>query len=110
MKGIISIDGGGTKSEILIVTVDGIVRYKALVGASNPNDIGMENAFNNLNSGLKRALSFSVINNTEIMAIFLGIAGIEFGDSINVLKDKLIESLNFSSLYVDGDLATGITK
>ena len=40
------------------------------------------------------------------MAIFLGIAGIEFGDSINVLKDKLIESLNFSSLYVDGDLAS----
>jgi N-acetylglucosamine kinase-like BadF-type ATPase len=106
MKGIISVDGGGTKSEILIVLSDGKVIYKDIVASSNPNDIGMENAFNNLNLGLKRALSFSVINNTEIMAIFLGIAGIEFGDSINVLKDKLIKSLDFPSLYVNGDLAS----
>ena len=44
-----------------------------LIGIIKDNDIGMENAFNNLNVGLKRALSFSIINNTEIMAIFLGV-------------------------------------
>ena len=59
MKGIISIDGGGTKSEILVVTSDGNVRYRALTGASNPNDIGMEIAFNNLNNGLNDALIFA---------------------------------------------------
>ena len=66
MKGIISIDGGGTKSEILVVTSDGTIRYRSLTGASNPNDIGMEIAFNNLNNGLSNALVFSKENDIEI--------------------------------------------
>ena len=104
MRGIISLDGGGTKSELLIVDDSGIVLYRDVVKSSNPNDIGMEKAFNNLNEALKKALSYSNENAIEIVSIFLGIAGIEFGDSIDVLKGKLTESLNFNNIYVDGDL------
>ena len=106
MKGIISIDGGGTKSEILVVTSDGTIRYRSLTGASNPNDIGMEIAFNNLNNGLSNALVFSKENDIEIVSIFLGIAGIEFGDSMTVLKEKLVDSLKLDNLYIHGDLAS----
>ena len=106
MKGIISVDGGGTKSEILVVTSDGNVVYRSLVPSSNPNDIGMDIAFNNLNAGLKDALTFSSSNGIEIVSIFLGIAGIEFGNSISVLKEKLINSLEYKNIYVDGDLAS----
>ena len=106
MKGIISVDGGGTKSEILVVTSDGNVVYRDIVGPSNPNDIGMDVAFNNLNAGLKKAMDFAYEKKIEIVSMFLGIAGIEFGDSLSVLKDKLITSLEFSELYVDGDLAS----
>ena len=104
MRGIISLDGGGTKSELLIVNDLGIVLYRNVVKSSNPNDIGMDIAFNNLNDALTRALIFSSENNIEIVSIFLGIAGIEFGDSIEVLKNKLISSLNYKNIYVDGDL------
>ena len=104
MRGIISLDGGGTKSELLVVNDSGEVLYRDVVKSSNPNDIGMETAFNNLNDALTKALSFSSENNIEIVSIFLGIAGIEFGDSISVLKDKLINSLSFDNIYVDGDL------
>lgn len=106
MKGIISVDGGGTKSEILIVTSDGNVKYRAIVPSSNPNDIGMDIAFNNLDKGLKEALTFANEQDIEIVSIFLGIAGIEFGDSIGILKSKLIESLSYENIYVDGDLAS----
>ena len=99
MKGIISIDGGGTKSEILVVTSDGTIRYRSLTGASNPNDIGMEIAFNNLNNGLSNALVFSKENDIEIVSIFLGIAGIEFGDSMTVLKEKLVNVDIIHSYY-----------
>jgi len=104
MKGIISLDGGGTKSELLVVNDSGIVLYRDVVKSSNPNDIGMDIAFNNLNDALTKALSFSSDNNIEIVSIFLGIAGIEFGDSISLLKEKLVSSLNFNNIYVDGDL------
>lgn len=106
MKGIISVDGGGTKSEILVVSSDGIVLYRAIVPSSNPNDIGMDIAFNNLDKGLKDALSFSASNNIEVVSIFLGIAGIEFGNSMSVLKEKLIASLSYENIHVDGDLAS----
>ena len=64
----------------------------------------MNIAFNNLNGALIKALSFSRANNIEIVSMFLGIAGIEFGDSINVLRNKLVESLEFDNIYVHGDL------
>ena len=43
MKYYIGIDGGGTKTEIVICNLFGNIINRAFAGSSNPNDIGKEN-------------------------------------------------------------------
>ena len=103
MKGFIAVDGGGSKTEVVLVNVLGHVLAREIVNCSNPNDVGMEQTYTTLNDVLKRLLEKKEV---EVTSIFLAIAGIEFGNSKELLKQKLTESLNFNNIHIDGDLAS----
>lgn len=106
MKGYIAIDGGGTKTELVLFDKLGHIFQHKIISCSNPNDIGMDNAFNNLNSAIGEVFARAKTVDIEIDGILLAIAGIEFGDSKEILKEKLSNSLNFNKIFVDGDLAS----
>ena len=79
---------------------------RRIVDCTNPNDVGMDKTFLTLNNVLKEAIEYAKNVDVEIEKIFLLIAGIEFGDSKNILTEKLITSLNFENIHIDGDLAS----
>lgn len=106
MKGFIAVDGGGSKTELVLFDEEGKIYIHKLISCTNPNDIGMDEAFNKLDFALKEMLEISANSKLELKGIFLGIAGIEFGDSKQVLSDKLIKSLDYENIHIDGDLAS----
>lgn len=106
MRGIIAIDGGGSKSETVLVNELGQVFLHRIVNCTNPNDVGIETAFIRLKEAITECLNCANENKISIECIFLAIAGIEFGDTKSILKEKLEESLGNYKLILDGDLAS----
>ena len=73
---ILGIDGGGTKTEFVVSTVDGHVLKHFIQNGSNPNDIGFEKSYEIIKSGLNVALT----EFPTIRATFGGIAGMASGN------------------------------
>ena len=55
-KMMIGIDGGGTKTEFVLFSESGRVLNRIVLGGSNPNTVGMENAINILQLGIDTLL------------------------------------------------------
>ena len=54
-------DGGGTKTELLLCRRDGRILARLRTEGCNPNDIGLEPAFAILSSGIRRLLELGDI-------------------------------------------------
>lgn len=67
----LAIDGGGTKTEFVLFTQDGFVHSRIVLGGSNPNSVGIENAGQVLESGVGRMLAHA----PELRHVYAGIAG-----------------------------------
>jgi len=72
---ILSIDGGGTKTDFLIVNIKKLIKYEFSGPGSNPNFYGIDGIKNLINS-LKTLINKNNINKNEIDLIILGLAGI----------------------------------
>lgn len=113
MKYIISVDGGGTKTEAVVCDMLGNVVNRAFAGSSNPNDIGKENMLNVIDGLIEKIIP----SDCDVADIGLGISGIfvangeeylrmhlkekfVFLDAVNVYSDK--DSAMFSAYENDG--------
>lgn len=81
----LGIDGGGTKTEFLLVSADGYVQKRLLKSGCNLNDIGYAKMISLLLDGIGEILK----EFQSIKAIFCGIAGISTGDHAKRLHDEL---------------------
>ena len=85
---VLGIDGGGTKCEFAVTTMDGSVLRSIRKGGCNPNDIGFEASLDMISSGIHDML----LSFPSIRAVFCGISGIASGDyavrMLDVLKNK----------------------
>ena len=72
----LGVDGGGTKTEFVVVTPDGRVLKRIVKEGSNPNDIGFSKSATLICDGIAEAL----VAFPGIKEIFCGIAGITTGD------------------------------
>ena len=81
----LGIDGGGTKTEFLLVSADGYVQKRLVKSGCNPNDIGYSKMISLLLDGIGDVLK----EFQSIKAIFCGIAGISTGDYAKRLYDEM---------------------
>jgi N-acetylglucosamine kinase-like BadF-type ATPase len=81
----LGIDGGGTKTEFLLVSADGYVQKRLVRSGCNPNDIGYAQMLFLLSDGIGDILK----EFQSVKAVFCGIAGISTGDYANRLRDEL---------------------
>ncbi len=65
----IGIDGGGTKTEFVAFTEEGIILKRLVLGGSNPNTVGLEKTCSVLKMGVDSLSTESTVG------VFLGIAG-----------------------------------
>lgn len=81
----LGIDGGGTKTEFLLVSAEGYVQKRLIKSGCNPNDIGYSKMFSLLSDGIGDILK----EFQSVRAVFCGIAGISSGDYAKRLYDDL---------------------
>ncbi|MCQ2430154.1 MAG: hypothetical protein MJ192_07485 [Clostridia bacterium] len=85
----LGIDGGGTKTEAVLVDAYGHILSRVLAGSSNPNDIGLDKSVDLLVS-LIRQLIGETHAEPENVSLFAGVSGV-----IN-LRDRMIPMIHDS--------------
>ena len=100
----LGIDGGGTKTVFLLTDANGVMLCSATLGASNPNDIGLDATCALLENGIQ-----SVTGGYDRAAIscFAGIAGAATGDNACKVTDFLC-TLGFLRAECQSDLALSL--
>lgn len=89
-KLFVGVDGGGTKTRVLVVSSDGICRGNAMAGASNPNSVGEETALKNLCEALFAAAESA--GTTPAFSVgFFGLSGVNDSVSARHLRGKISE-------------------
>ena len=106
MKGFIAIDGGGSKTELVLCDLTGHIYVHMFTDSTNPNDIGLKECLATLKSAIKRLLDRAKKYNLIVESVLLAIAGVEFGDTIDNIKNHLLQTLNISNINIVGDLAS----
>jgi N-acetylglucosamine kinase-like BadF-type ATPase len=83
-KRVVGIDAGGTKTEFLLCSGEGVVYKRTFRGTGNPNDTGVEACVDMLIDGI------SVLCGSEAPdAVFAGISGAGSGDNAKRIKEAL---------------------
>ncbi|MDO4487679.1 MAG: BadF/BadG/BcrA/BcrD ATPase family protein [Eubacteriales bacterium] len=84
-KKFIGIDGGGTKTEFVLFAENGHILGRLLLGACNPNTVGMEKTLEVLKEGI------DTLAGTEhkISGVFVGAAGLDVPENGNRVLDTL---------------------
>lgn len=93
----VGIDGGGSKTELVLLESNGTVRDVVFVEGSNPNDTGVEKSLAVLTKGLE-----TLLKQQRPAAIFGGIAGASAGDHSATIAKHLRERFR-AKVYIDTD-------
>lgn len=97
----LGIDGGGTKTVFRLTDENGTVIKECIKGASNPNDIGMENALSLLKSGIAEACA--EIPYHEI-TMFAGIAGGGMSGNNAAVLERFFRGFGFFAFENGSDI------
>lgn len=82
----LGIDGGGTKTEFYLTDAQGFLLNSVLLGASNPNDIGIRATCALLGDGIAKATEGY---DRASISVFAGIAGAATGEHAARIKEYL---------------------
>lgn len=75
---VLGVDGGGTKTQAIILNSEGRVCGAATSGSSNYDDLGAEGAQANIQVAVESAAQEAGIASTGFDAVFLGMGGCNF--------------------------------
>jgi N-acetylglucosamine kinase-like BadF-type ATPase len=100
----LGIDGGGTKTAFALVDACGNQIASLTLGASNPNDIGLDATCTLLGDGIDQVTKD--IDRAQI-SLFAGIAGAATGDNAARLTDHL-RTLGFAKATCQSDLSLSL--
>jgi len=114
VKYTLGVDGGGSKTEIIIADLDGNRVSRVVSGASNYKSVGEEKAIDNLNKGIFGAIG--KLNNTGdvyFVSSCFGFAGNDAGEDSKVYEkivfnNKLNGYLNPEKTFILNDTRIGI--
>ncbi len=100
-KVVLGIDGGGTKTEFVVASLDGTVQKRFVREGSNPNDKGITTSANVIIDGMHEAM----LEFPSITAVFCGVAGAASGDNAKKLYQKISEKYPSIDLKINTDSA-----
>lgn len=86
----LGVDGGGTKTQIVLLDEEKLTVAEGLAGASNPLRVGIEAAVLNVAAAVNNACDAGGKNRGDIVAATLGLAGVRRED----LRQRVRESFN----------------
>lgn len=114
MEYIVGVDGGGSKTDVLIADLSGNEVSRAVSGASSYKSIGKNRAIENLNEGIISALgSLKISDDIYFKSSCFGFAGNDAGEDFKVYREivfnKMLEKhLNPGKTIICNDTRIGI--
>ena len=103
---LVGIDGGGTKTELVLCSPQGRVLRRLLKGPCNPNAVGIERAVAEIASGLAGILPEGEGNHRA----FIGVSGATVGDNRDRLVKAIAARFPGLSVQVDSDIRSVIAS
>lgn len=103
----LGVDGGGTKTLVVLLDGENNVIAEGLSGASNPMRVGIETAVANISEAINNACDKSNRNSSDIAAAALGLAGVRRNDIRLRVRERIAQQLRTKSVEVltDADIA-----
>ncbi len=99
----LGIDGGGTKTQAVVIDSEGRVIGEGLSGAANPLRVGLEEAISNVGQAVSDACARAGIELADIQSACAAIAGINHRIHYHTMKDALDEALHIAGLELVTD-------
>ena len=84
---VFGVDGGGTRTRVAAVGLDGRVLGIGIGGTSNYDDVGKEVAQTTIEMAVQEALSLASIERSHSAAVFLGMAGVTSATDKQHIRD-----------------------
>src|SRR5579862_7990621 len=75
MRLALGFDGGGTKTDCVLMDESGLVRARSQAGPSNPFRVGFGAAFASVRDSAHQALNEAHLNTRDVAALCAGLAG-----------------------------------
>ena len=75
---VVGVDGGGTKTDVVVAGLDGAVLASVRVGCTNHETVGMARAMDELRTGVLRALEAGAATLDDVRASAFGLAGVDW--------------------------------
>ena len=89
MRYVLGIDGGGSKTDLLLCREDGKCCAGKAVGGSNHQLVGMEKARNTLLEGMETLLQEQAVEKRQLVSVCLGLSGADLPEDIRALESAL---------------------
>lgn len=89
-KYLISIDGGGTKTEFCISDIDGNIIQSYLKGPTNYKSVGLDKMYENLKSGFDDIINEQKITIKDIVYVVFGIGGLDSDSDYEKIMNQIL--------------------
>jgi len=101
------VDGGGTKTEVVITDGSGQLLSSAVGGASNPLRTGVESAVRNIIETIDNACDVAGVSRSDVVAIYCGIAGVKRADLRSIMTERIRRASGamFIEVTTDAEIA-----
>jgi N-acetylglucosamine kinase-like BadF-type ATPase len=99
----LGVDGGGTKTHVVLINGDKKVVGEGTDGASNPLRVGIETAVTHILSAVNAACDAGNLNRGDIVAATLGLAGVRREDLRQRVYERFIRDLHIRPVEVCTD-------
>ena len=99
----LGIDGGGTKTHVVLIDDANSIIGEGFAGASNPLRVGVETALKNIFSGIDQACDAANRSRGDIVSAQIGLAGVRREDLRYLIKNRVHELIRIRKINVTTD-------
>jgi len=99
----LGVDGGGTKTHVVLIDDKKAVVCEAFAGPLNPLRVGIETAVSNISEALNSACDSIFKSPGDIASAVIGLAGVRRADLRERVRQRIVESLEIPATKVVTD-------
>jgi N-acetylglucosamine kinase-like BadF-type ATPase len=108
MRCVLGFDGGGTKTDCVLMDESRQILARTRSGPSNPTRVGLEPAFAALLEAAEKALAVSGMSASDVVSIGGGIAGLRVAGVTTELTRMLRTKLPNANIFLHSDLSMAL--
>jgi N-acetylglucosamine kinase-like BadF-type ATPase len=86
---VIGVDGGGTKTDVIVAALDGTVLASAQAGGANPEGVGTERMATVIAEVIDEALGTLSAERSDVAAAAFGLAGVDWDSDVEMVDAAL---------------------